>query len=807
MQQVWHYLLEPCTWLFYCFFQPIRFKREFEKDSLNRKHLVSMIRLTLPIFVISCILVFIIRAILSTYSPTASSLPSTSTTVIGLTLGVASGFALGVIGGLRLGIVGGLTLGITAGLMKGIAFAVTSGALFGLAEGPELSITGFIAGGISLGITQGVTDSVVGAIALGTAGGIALSIRRISNTGGIIVGGIVGFIVWFIGETITRSISGGTQSIIGGITFIISYIIGYYRLPLYPVSVFSGLRAYFASRRNPLQVFTYLQRSSLYWDERIFLPLPGLKSTLLLAAEEDVERALEEITFIVHERPQQFVAAQTALLGIVIHDLEMRDSLRDIARASQQLDKFLLQEGELIDPRYVTPLARLNDASRDAASYCSPIGWQAQRDALEDMIVNLKRIYPHTAFKDPDLNRRLSEVVNTWLATSRQELKNLEQGPKKAGHIDNPYNPGNALKLRDSLFVGRRDVAQQLSEALGRGSHRPTFLLHGERRMGKSSTLRQLPDLLGAHYLPIFYDLQTPGISSSAATFLSVIAKEIYEVIASRGMRIKKLEYLHLREASRENEAAVYHRFDEWLEELEYALEQENRTLLLTFDEFEQMEEAGQNQHLNLKLLLNWFRSMIQNRQRVALLFSGVRTFGDMGMNWAGYFVNVQTLKVSFLQPVEALQLITRPISNFPSEQVFGEGVVDEIMRLTGCHPFLVQAICSVLIDYLNADNRNQAEIQDVAIAMSRVLKSWGSTYFQDLWERTNDDQRVCLIALKNLGEGTSSDIEQQTGLEGRTVRRTLEILLDRDLILLNNDVYRIAAPIFYAWIERNSDD
>ncbi len=237
--------------------------------------------------------------------------------------------------------------------------------------------------------------------------------------------------------------------------------------------------------------------------------------------------------------------------------------------------------------------------------------------------------------------------------------------------------------------------------------------------MGKSSTLRQLPDLLGAHYLPIFYDLQTPGISSSAATFLSVIAKEIYEVIGS----------------------------------------------------------------------------------------SGVRAFGDMGMNWAGYFVNVQTLKVSFLQPVEALQLITRPVSNFPSEQVFGEGVVDEIMRVTGCHPFLVQAICSALIDYLNADNRNQAEIQDVAIAMSRGLKSWGSTYFQDLWERTNDDQRVCLIALKNLGEGTSSYIEQQTGLERRTVRRTLEILLDRDLILLNKDVYRIAAPIFYAWVERSNYD
>src|SRR2546427_7935110 len=121
MQQVWHYLLEPCTWLFYCFFQPVRFTREFEKGSLNRKRLISIIRLTLPIFVISCILVFIIRIILSSYSPTASSLPTISATMIGLTLGVAGGFVLGNLGGLRLGIVGGFALGIAGGLEKGIA--------------------------------------------------------------------------------------------------------------------------------------------------------------------------------------------------------------------------------------------------------------------------------------------------------------------------------------------------------------------------------------------------------------------------------------------------------------------------------------------------------------------------------------------------------------------------------------------------------------------------------------------------------------------------------------------------------------
>ena len=73
----------------------------------------------------------------------------------------------------------------------------------------------------------------------------------------------------------------------------------------------------------------------------------------------------------------------------------------------------------------------------------------------------------------------------------------------KKSPIDNPYIPGQALELRNSLFVGRQDLVQQLGEALSRGTYQPTFLLTGERRMGKTSTLKQLSDLLGARYFPI----------------------------------------------------------------------------------------------------------------------------------------------------------------------------------------------------------------------------------------------------------------------------------------------------------------
>jgi hypothetical protein len=180
--------------------------------------------------------------------------------------------------------------------------------------------------------------------------------------------------------------------------------------------------------------------------------------------------------------------------------------------------------------------------------------------------------------------------------------------------------------------------------------------------MGKSSILQQLPNLLGASYLPIFYDLQSPAVVSSTYAFLGVLAQEMLRAMALRGMSIVRLERTLPQEALRGNDLGSYQSFDKWLDGVEQVLEQEERTILLLFDEFEALEYVGREGRINIDLLLNWLRSTIQNRSRLAFLFSGVQTFGELGRHWVSRFVNVQMLKVSFLLPEEARLLIIRPV-------------------------------------------------------------------------------------------------------------------------------------------------
>ena len=751
--------------------------------------------------------------------PIAQAMISSIMTSVMLATGALSGLMIGIgvvlllLGGLRYIISGGESGKVGAaktttvyGCASFIVFGSIEAVLIaGLIIHPfDLRLTGIVPGSVFSGLIGGGIEGALGSMLAAGLGGIISRTTRGSNTNSVIIAGLGHGFVWGLFWGILWGNTGNMLwGIIGGSLLLPGSLLVFYRLPLYPLSAFSMLNTASASRSTPEEVFIYLHHSSLYWDECVFLPLPGLRQTLCIAIQQNIQQTLEEIDFIAAERPQQIHTARLALLEIAVQDLERRHTLRDIAEASERLFELFPQGTDLVHPQWKLFFTQLSDASRDAARACSPLGWQAKREALEEMLTGLNRIHANIT-RERELNHRLAKIFTSWRILASQELEELDHASEKTSRISNPYSPGSVLQSRDRLFVGRDDLVRRLEESLNRGENRPTFLLHGERRMGKSSVLKQLSAHLGNRYLSIYYDLTRPGISSSTTALLQYIAEGIYQEIKFRGIEIRRLEYKRLKNASRENEAAIYLPFEEWLEQVENVLKMKNRILLLTFDEFEKLEDAGQNGYIQLDLLLSWFRSVIQGYQHTALLFSGIQTFGEMGAQWARAFVNVQILKVSFLHRKEAVQLVTHPTRDFPSEHLFGSGVVDEILHVTGCHPFFIQGVCSELIEYLNEEERFHAEIDDVVIATNRFLDAWWHTHFRDLWERTDEMQRTCLFILHQLGKADLPTIEQHSDLSRRILRDTLEILHERDLLRLEHTSYYIATPIFDRWVERH---
>src|SRR6266852_2712024 len=870
------FVLEPYLWLQCCFFQPVRFKHDFEMVSLPQR-LVMMLKLTPLLFLYSYSPALIIRIIIYLLRPDLyphyvihpfiALSPAIGWFLFDATWAAAlSCLVAAVFGGLfsvRLGIAVALALSLANGIIVNTGDDTFVGVIFGIAFGLALGIAFNSAHALKEGGLKDVTiASALGILAglvigflTGTIGGYWAGFALITidpalqndftiggSTVGLGVGGIVGFLLAAllgrivkggvkgkdqpvsIGSKVSIAVAGAFGTALGipvgdsgfnyrtftnglltgaievlivGVGFLFFYLISYYRLPLYPVSAYSAIRAYLASRRQSQQTLYCLRHCSLHWDECVFLPLPYLKSMLLLASEESLDGTLEEINFIVRERPQQRLAAQAAAYELALRDLEQRTVLYDIGRAHQQLTMLLPAQVRSLNASAETVFRYLDDSSQEAASYYAQIDKRDRHEALERMIRSLQGIRPHMAFKSAELNQHLNTVVSQWIMLAEQGKETLQS---IAGHlyIENPYAPGIPLELGDPLFVGRDDVVQKLGQALQK-RHRPTFLLTGERRMGKSSILKQLPVLLGPRYLPVFYDLQTPGMIASTAAFFATLAASIEKQLRDRGLKVQKLERNQLDNAQQQDEIKVYDLFEQWFSEVEQTLEQVNRVLILTFDEFEKLEEAEERGTINLNLLFNWFRSVIQNRPHLVLLFSGARMVGDMGRSWAGYFVNVERMKVSFLRETDAYDLIIHPIPH-----IFNVEVAKEIMRVTRCHPFLIQAVCKHVIEILNDGSRNQAEVKDVSASVNEVFDSWAA-YFLDLWDLCDQDQRTSLLALLALQHAEADQIVQRSGLSKQRTLLALEKLQMHDLVTREEGIYRFAIPIFAQWVEQNA--
>src|SRR6266849_1719838 len=123
VKRAWCYLIvEPFTWVFYCFFQPGRFKRDFEVEGFF-KRVIPMVRLLLPMFLISYPLAFTVKIILYHFFPELAPccFSTTAAVVLGPDLVILllasleatiTSFAFAIL----CGAVGGLAFGITFGL-------------------------------------------------------------------------------------------------------------------------------------------------------------------------------------------------------------------------------------------------------------------------------------------------------------------------------------------------------------------------------------------------------------------------------------------------------------------------------------------------------------------------------------------------------------------------------------------------------------------------------------------------------------------------------------------------------------------
>jgi hypothetical protein len=371
------------------------------------------------------------------------------------------------------------------------------------------------------------------------------------------------------------------------------------------------------------------------------------------------------------------------------------------------------------------------------------------------------------------------------------ELEIAEQQKTSQGELLNPFQFGNPLRPdRADIFKGRQDFADRLvRQILDR--NRPTLVLHGPRRAGKTSFLLNLPRLLPSDLVPIYLDMQQGSMTASEGDFCYGLVRAIDRDTRSQGLQLPLIP-------SRQDFATQpYPTLEDWLDLALPKLGE--RRLLLNLDEFEKIGSAIKDGRISERLF-DQLRSMIQHYDRLGFLFSGVQTLEELGPRWSNYFISVVPMEMHYLESHEAEDLLLDPDPEFTLR--YDDGIVAEILCLTRCQPYLLQLIGSAIV--------NQANLQHTQLATTALLQAAiqdaftnGEPYFTNIWteftgtipaEVTNGQQ--ILIALAQ-GNPHVETIDESTAARRRLLRYHV---IERD-----GDIDKIEIPLFEQWVRERA--
>ncbi len=702
------------------YFWPTRFRREVEGEGREEPRLrlkgrvVYLLKLLPYILLINVFTNIVIGFICEGLGIPFRWGESWSRTAFLIGLGLALSTIFGAAGGVVVA-----TMGAVSGSLMGGAVVdkaeddLAGGLIAGMIDGGTIGVMSSVA----VGAEFGIIGSIAGSLTRSTAG----DPRRTRNLG--VAGGIALCVVGII-------LNGVTIGLISSIAFWLTY----FRLFSYPLNAALSLVAYLRAKQHPDSIKRAWRICPVAWNEVIWLPLPYAASLLTMLTMQDREEGFRQIAFVAAERRLQRRVALRASEEIVFNDLRAA-SINRLANVADNLSWTTDAPAELPGV-LASAFPRFERTARHAGQYLILHSDHRKEEALKQALAELAGLQKSLIAASGRLGPRLLQTANEWRALLEAEQKTLRTKLTETRETPNPFAFGNALgEIKNNPFVGRQDLVRKIEDSILGTNQMPTLLLHGARRMGKTSILYQLPHMLGPDIAPVLIDCQEAAFTESRATTLRYLSLAICKGLQRRRVKVNPLTRPELAHEP-------FSVFKDWLEDVERVWPQGLR-VLLCFDEYERLQEtldAGWG-HGFLDTLRNW----IQHHPHLVLMFTGAHAFEELGPEWTDRFISARRMRISFLAREDLELLLTKPIPEF--DLTYRDGVLDAIIHTTNGQPFLTQAVAFELVQHLNEQHRKEATPEDVEAAIAQALVS-GSAYFHNVWTDAREQGQAILSAI-----------------------------------------------------------
>ncbi|WP_138499952.1 ABC transporter substrate-binding protein [Nostoc sp. PA-18-2419] len=294
----------------------------------------------------------------------------------------------------------------------------------------------------------------------------------------------------------------------------------------------------------------------------------------------------------------------------------------------------------------------------------------------------------------------------------------------------NPYIIGRSI-YEPEKFFGRENVFKFIEDCLN--SNIRIILLHGQRRIGTSSVLQQIPHKLAQKkFVFITFDLQSYSQSS-----LSDILHKLSEAIAE-SLELNSDISPFPSEEQLQNNLDIFS--DNFLPRVYQRLGEKNLVILL--DEFDVI--SNDDNILNYSNnFLKYLQSLLKQQEKLSIIPVVRRNKNDL-KNLINLFNSPPYQKVDLLDEITTKQLIIKPAQGMLE---YEEDAIKAVFELSSGHPYFTQAICFNL--FLQAKLAHQWRVTrfDVEGIVDKTIESVEAGLI-GFWDGLSIDEKVVFSAV-----------------------------------------------------------
>jgi hypothetical protein len=369
------------------------------------------------------------------------------------------------------------------------------------------------------------------------------------------------------------------------------------------------------------------ETSQTTWNQFSSFPNPKLTRLLVEIGLENRQEGMEAIAYTIVDLQMGYEARQ-ALIELIAYDISNAKSLQFISEIAQNLG--WLPDDTRMDMKEL--LLGIEQVSQHARAALKSETLYNRQEQLRKGAQVIDRIRSGFAYAEKSvLTRQMIPALESWKRVFGEQLADA----RLKQNIPNVYVSGTPLIKDSKVFKGRRDLFRALeNELLSPADQRPTLMLFGARRMGKTSTIKQFPIQIGPQIVPVSVDLQKIGTVGNVSALLSLVVNEI---IKSANLE----RHLRLHPINKEAlEKDPYLAFQEWLASLDEKLG-DYYWVLLALDEFEALGTMLEDKRVDERIF-QMLRGVIQHHPRITILMSGAHTLEELPPLWSNYFINTK---------------------------------------------------------------------------------------------------------------------------------------------------------------------